>query len=58
MNGSIDRNFLVIPFRLQAVGYDQVPVRTGWLVAAFVSGPLCYEVSVANSALVDRPHRW
>ena len=48
----------MIPFRLQAVGYDQVPVRTGWLVAAFVSGPLCYEVSVANSALVDRPHRW
>lgn len=40
MDGSIDRNFSVIPFRLQAVGYDEVPARTGWLVAAFVSDPL------------------
>ncbi len=48
MNASIDRKHSVIPFRLQAVGYDEVPVKTGWLVAAFVSRPPSYEVSVAE----------
>lgn len=56
-NASIDWKFSVVPFRLQAVGYDEVSVRTGWLVAAFVSGPPCYGVSTTNSAPVDRPHR-
>lgn len=48
----------VVPYRLQALGYDGIGAKTGWLVAAYAGGLIISSPPIAYAGNLIKSRRW